>query len=99
MIETVSKESVSRDLYEKYNEYQAGGVREYWIIDPLRNQADFYALGDNRRYKRIETKEGIFHSTILPDFTLNPSLLWDENFLQDDERILALVDAMLKKDT
>ncbi len=32
-IEIVSPESVLRDRGAKYAEYEAGGVREYWIID------------------------------------------------------------------
>ena len=56
VIEIVSPESVARDRAEKYLEYEQGGVREYWIIDPLRKQADFYVRGE----------DGYFHS-IYPD--------------------------------
>lgn len=98
VIEIVSKESQNRDLVDKYEEYEKGGVREYWIFNPLRKQVDFYALGDDELYKRIEPKDGVVRSTVLRDFSLNTALIWDEDFLQDDDQIRGLVDAMLKKD-
>ncbi|MBC8143737.1 MAG: Uma2 family endonuclease, partial [Armatimonadetes bacterium] len=42
VIEIVSEESRSRDRGAKFNEYEAGGVGEYWILDPARNRAEFY---------------------------------------------------------
>jgi Uma2 family endonuclease len=98
VIEIVSKESQNRDLVEKYEEYEAGGVSEYWLINPLRKQSDFYGLGEDNLYQRIELRDGVFHSKVLPNFSLNTDLLWDDAFLQDDNQIQALVDSMLKKD-
>jgi len=34
VIEIVSPDSVVRDWREKYFEYEAAGIREYWVIDP-----------------------------------------------------------------
>lgn len=96
VIEIVSVGTQQNDLITKYEEYEAGGVREYWIINPLREQSDFYLLGENRLYRRIELKEGVFHSSVLAGFSLNTGLLWDEDVLQDVERIQRLVEAMLK---
>ncbi|RMF32783.1 MAG: Uma2 family endonuclease, partial [Chloroflexi bacterium] len=44
-VEIVSPESVGWDRGEKFYEYEAGGVREYWLIDPQRERAEFYRLG------------------------------------------------------
>jgi Uma2 family endonuclease len=33
-IEVISDDSVTRDKDDKFYEYQAAGVKEYWIIDP-----------------------------------------------------------------
>jgi Uma2 family endonuclease len=79
-IEIVSDESVSRDKDDKFYEYQAGGVREYWIIDPRpnRKRADFYVLDQNGVYQPVPIAEGIYHSTVLANFWLNVDWLWVE---------------------
>jgi len=46
VVEVVSPESRSVDRGEKFSEYEAGGVREYWMIDPQRKRAEFYQLNE-----------------------------------------------------
>ena len=43
-VEVVSPESVDRDEDEKFREYAKAGVREYWLINPMRQAADFFEL-------------------------------------------------------
>jgi Uma2 family endonuclease len=95
-IEIVSPESVDRDLVEKYHEYELYGVREYWIFNPVRKQADFYALGEDNLYRRIEPVDGVFHSIVLPRFSLKPDPFWDMAFLDDSDNARNLVADMLK---
>jgi len=76
-VEIVSPDSVSRDRGDKFAEYEAAGVREYWLIDPERQEALFYALGPAGRYQRVSTDAGgIFRSTVLPGFWLCVDWLW-----------------------
>jgi Uma2 family endonuclease len=96
VIEIISKESVSRDRGEKFEEYEAGGVREYWLCDPLRQQADFYVLSEDGLYRRVDLKNSVFHSTVLAGFHLDTTVLWQET-LPTGRDIMALVDAMLKE--
>ena len=79
VIEIVSPESIGRDRGDKFVEYEAAGVREYWLIDPDREQAEFYQLADTGRY-RLATldAEGLFHSAVLPDFWLKVDWLWQD---------------------
>ena len=42
VVEIISPDSRAPDRGEKFYEYQQGGVREFWLIDPLRQQAEFY---------------------------------------------------------
>jgi Uma2 family endonuclease len=49
-VEIVSPESLDRDRGAKFAEYEAGGVSEYWLLDPLRRWAEFYRLGEEGRY-------------------------------------------------
>ncbi len=75
-IEIVSPDSENRDRREKYIEYEASGVREYWIIDPLVRKVDVYTLERNRKFKAIEEKEGRIQSKVLKKLWLKPAWLW-----------------------
>ncbi len=77
VIEVVSPESVTRDHVTKYNEYQAAGVPEYWVLDPTVPKALFYRLNHNKRYELIAQDEtGHFHSQSVPGFRLHIPTLW-----------------------
>ena len=51
VVEVVSDDSAARDRAEKFDEYQALGVREYWVIDPRpgRERVDFWVLDAGSR--------------------------------------------------
>jgi len=90
IIEIISDESVSRDRVKKFDEYEAGGVPEYWIIDnrPNRKRTQFYQLDEHGEYQAIKPDaKGIYHSRVLPGFWLKVSWLWDES--PDEFRALA----------
>jgi Uma2 family endonuclease len=77
-IEIISDESVGRDRGDKFYEYQEGGVREYWIIDPRpgKQRADFYVLDANGLFQPIPiAADGIYRSAVLPNFWLNVNWL------------------------
>jgi Uma2 family endonuclease len=95
VIEIISPESVDRDKIEKFAEYQAGGVQEYWLFDPLAQETFFYHLDQHGIYQLIPLQNGIFHSRVLPRFQLDTALLWKET-LPTGRQILALVESMLK---
>jgi Uma2 family endonuclease len=79
VIEIVSPESISRDRGDKFVEYEAAGVAEYWLIDPERRQAEFYRLGEDGRYRVVlPDAEGIYRSEVLAGFWLYPDWLWQE---------------------
>jgi Uma2 family endonuclease len=76
VIEIVSPESIGRDRGEKFVEYEAAGVREYWLIDPLREQAEFNQLGADGRYRLGSVADGVYRSQVLPGFWLRVAWLW-----------------------
>ena len=76
VIEIVSPESIGRDRGEKFVEYEAAGVREYWLIDPEREQAEFYQLDQAGRYHPAPIEAGRFSSQVLPNFWLEVAWLW-----------------------
>jgi Uma2 family endonuclease len=78
VVEITSAESSRIDRGEKYGEYQRGGVREYWVIDPEKQHAEFYQLGADGFYQLAPVADdGFYHSTVLEGFKLRPSWLWE----------------------
>ena len=76
-VEIISGESRSRDRGEKYYEYEAGGVREYWLIDPIRQQAEFYVLDEKGIYQlHRPDAEGKFRSVVFEGLWLEVAWLW-----------------------
>jgi Uma2 family endonuclease len=77
VVEIISPGSRGRDRGEKFYEYEAGGVPEYWLIDPQRKQADFFLLNRGGRYVPAEfDAAGNFHSRAIAGVWINPSWLW-----------------------
>lgn len=78
-IEVVSPESTERDYGEKFSEYEKGGVPEYWVIDPLREEAHFWRLSDQKLYRRQPVDaEGRYHTPTLPGLAVHVPILWQE---------------------
>jgi Uma2 family endonuclease len=75
-VEIISPGSRSLDRGDKFEEYEAGGVREYWIIDPKRKEADFFELGRDGRYRKMPLVDGVFRSRVLKGFWLREKWLW-----------------------
>lgn len=74
LVETVSPDSVGRDYREKYQEYQAAGVMEYWIVDPVAQQIEAHALSAGGKYEPIPVgDDGKIHSKVLPGFWIRPA--------------------------
>ncbi|HEX5083847.1 MAG TPA: Uma2 family endonuclease [Blastocatellia bacterium] len=76
-VEIVSPDSRRRDRKEKFKEYEAAGVLEYWILEPDHELAEFYQLDDDDRYRRVEIgADGIYRSKVIPGFWLKVEWLW-----------------------
>ncbi len=79
VVEVVSPESRLRDRGEKFAEYEAGGVREYWLVDPEAGQADFYVLAPDGRYdRRRADAAGIYRSEVVEGLWVRPEWLWQD---------------------
>ena len=76
-VEVVSPESFNRDYRQKLQEYEEGGVQEYWIIDPARKLTSFYQMSEDGYFHPVlPNVEGIYHSKVLEGFCLNLAWLW-----------------------
>jgi len=76
-VEIISPSSIVIDREDKFEQYAAGGVAHYWIVDPLSKTAEGYVLQDQ---KYIETGRGSDSDVLrLPPFALLDiplQLLW-----------------------
>lgn len=83
VVEIVNPESVRRDHMEKFAEYEAGGVDEYWIIDPTTQTAEFYVRDAGAKYFRraplenmTEENGGIYTCEMLGGLQIHVDWLW-----------------------
>jgi Uma2 family endonuclease len=89
VVEVVSPDSLGRDRGEKFTEYEAGGVPEYWLIDPQRRWAEFYQLDEDHYVQAFAGRQGEYHAAALPGFWLRVEWLWQE-------RLPAVEDVLLQ---
>lgn len=76
-VEIISAESNKRDRKVKFAEYQIAGIREYWLIDPDKQLAEFYQLDDEGTYEPAALdEEGFYHSQVIAGFRLRVDWLW-----------------------
>ena len=86
-VEIVARESRTRDYLEKKNLYEAAGVLEYWIIDPLQRRAEFYRLADGRYHLAQREQNRIFRSDVLEGFWLDVEWLFPEDLPNEFEKL------------
>lgn len=80
VIEVISPESITRDTIDKFEEYEAAGVKEYWIINPNQRTANFYGYDENGKYKLLHlSAEGIFESRVIKGLWIKTDWLWQED--------------------
>jgi len=91
VIEIISEYNDTSERGDKFIEYEQGGVSEYWIIDPIRQDCLFYQL-ESRYFRRLDTDtSGIYHSRRLEEFNLPTQFLWSQ---PSDDKITELVKSM-----
>src|SRR5262249_19018066 len=94
-IEVVSPESGRRDHGEKFEDYEKGGVSEYWIVEYLHRECRFFRLNEEGLYGRFSEDGQVNYQTpLLPGLVLNVPTLWQPN-LPGPLAIAQAVQAML----
>ena len=79
-IEIISTESVRRDKYAKYAEYERAGVREYWIVDPIKQDVWFYQLNPLGKFDEIQPdNNGVYHSLVMAGLWVKIDWFWTES--------------------
>jgi Uma2 family endonuclease len=78
-IEVVSPSSRRRDYITKRLLYENAGIKEYWIVDPVKKVVEVLALVDGR-YVQTENEGGFARSAVVPGVEIKVSRLF-ENLL------------------
>lgn len=77
VVEIISPGSRATDRGDKFYEYEQGGVPEYWLLDPERQQAEFYLRGNDGIYRVVPiASDGIYRSQVLAGLWLKVEWLW-----------------------
>lgn len=70
VIEITSPRTIKKDFNEKFNLYEAAGVREYWIVVPKEKTVSVYAL-TAREYEQVGVYEsGEIPNSVFPDLRI-----------------------------
>jgi len=97
IVEVLSEETTVQDRGEKFVAYEAAGVREYWLLDPLRELVDLYVMGPDGWFTeyRADTA-GRLRSRMLKGFVLDANLLW-KKILPTTVESVEMVQAMVSQ--
>lgn len=70
VVEILSESTESRDRGVKLEDYALHEVREYWIVDTVRESVEQYELRDGRYSLRAKQTDGTLRSVALPGFSI-----------------------------
>jgi Uma2 family endonuclease len=97
IVEIATPETTAADRGDKFVAYEAGGVREYWLIDPVRELANIYHLGPDGYYDEFRTDTaGRLRSRVLRGFILEVDRLW-RRVLPTTAETLGMVERMMSQ--
>ncbi len=75
IVEVVSPDSQTRDRRTKFREYEAAGVPEYWLPDPILRTFEAYRIGPDGRYVQLPEQDGAVWSAVLTGVFFRPDWL------------------------
>ncbi|NET63878.1 MAG: Uma2 family endonuclease [Moorea sp. SIO1G6] len=71
VVEVVSESTRTTDYRSKRVEYNLLGIREYWIVDPLKEQVVVLHLVDDLYEETVFVRDELIESTIFPGLQLS----------------------------
>lgn len=80
IVEILSPSNQAHDLVTKLNIYMKYGVKEYWIVNPMKESITVYTLDENGYYEQeaVESHVGIINSKILNKFSVDLEYLFNK---------------------
>lgn len=76
-VEVLSPSTAKRDRGVKFQDYEAHGVGEYWIVDADREVVEQYVLADGAFVRRLKSGAGELVSAVVPGFRVPVRALFD----------------------
>ena len=80
IVEILSPSNQAHDLVTKLNIYMKYGVKEYWIVNPMKESITVYTLDDNGYYEQeaVESHKGIINSKTFTGFNVDLEYLFNK---------------------
>jgi Uma2 family endonuclease len=78
VVEVLSPSTAKIDRSTKFDDYEAHGVGEYWLVDAEKNVVEQYVLTDGRYDLRAKSADGTLHSAALPGFVILMQAIFDK---------------------
>lgn len=91
IVEILSKSTTGRDRGVKFEDYAAHGVREYWIIDPVRKSVEQYQLDEPTMAfasAAVLYINDILAALTIPGFQIPVQAIFDKQSNLDTLRVL-----------
>ncbi len=80
VVEILSKGTKKNDRTVKFIDYEANGIKEYLIIDPIKQILELYRLDESKKYDLVlKSGTGILQSDIIKDFSFPIEAIFDED--------------------
>jgi len=87
VIEILSKSTARRDRVIKYNKYLAVGVKEYWLVDPNKEEVIVNILNGSMYEANVYQKGDMIKPTILTDLHINVTDLFEGRGSREIEEV------------
>ena len=77
IVEVLSPSTESTDRGDKFRDYAANGVREYWIIDPDVQTVEQYVLTGKAYTLQVKLRSGMIASAVVTGFEIPVRAIFD----------------------
>ena len=77
-VEVLSKSTENRDRGVKFQDYEAQGVREYWIIDSEQRSVEQYIEREGRYELKLKSTSGDIESEVISGFRVPIAAFFDD---------------------
>ncbi len=78
IVEVLSDSTKKIDRGIKFEDYQAHGIQEYWMVDPEQKLVEQYILSGNTYNLALKSDNGIIKSHVLAGFDIPVQAIFDE---------------------